>query len=90
MKNENENRLEIIQNLIASIAVVTWNLDLQMSAAILEDTKNKFGEQITGDIMVEVLDALEHRPNSTKDIINCAAALAFVQPKPLNWSPTIH
>ena len=41
-----EERKEIIMNLVASIFVVTTDLDLDMSQAILKSTSDKFGEDI--------------------------------------------
>jgi len=53
-----KDRDEIIGNLCASIYVVTNCLDTEMSAAIMKDTTEQFGEKECGDIMAEVLDAL--------------------------------
>ena len=90
MKKEKQNRIEAIQNLIASIAVMTLNLDLEMSAAIMATTSEKFGEEYTARIMEEILQVLNEGTAPEKDILNHAAALAFIRPQPINWKPTIH
>jgi len=89
--DENTKRVEVIQNLIASIAVLTWSLDLEMSAAILDATAKKFGDKYTGDLMNEVALALNGAGGNTeKDLCTAVAALTFVGPLPSTWSETIH
>jgi hypothetical protein len=90
MKDKELNRSEAIQNLIASIAVMTWSMDLEMSAAILSDTSDRFGDFEVAKLMEEILQVLNGGATTNKDLIKHAAALTFVRPMPLNWSTTIH
>ena len=84
---ENNDRLEALQNLVASVAVLTWSDDLEMSTAILRDTSEKFGEALVGKLMSELLPALHGEP-AAPDILSNAAMLAFARPLPLKWSMT--
>lgn len=90
MKNKKTDRNDAIQNLVASIAVMTWSMDLEMSAAILKGTAEQYGEEFTGNLMEEILEVLNGEAAPKKDLLNNVAALAFIRPVPFNWSPTIH
>ena len=90
MKNKKTDRNEVIQNLVASIAVMTWNMDLEMSAAILKGTAEQYGEEFTGRLMEEILEVLNGDAAPQKDLLNTVAKLGFICPKPFHWSPTIH
>ena len=82
-----EDRQEALQNLVASVAVLTWTMDLEMSAAILEATSIKFGEDLVAKLMNELLPALHGEPAS-QDVLSNAAMLAFARPLPQKWSMT--
>ena len=84
---ENNNRQEALQNLVASVAVLTWSDDIEMSSAILEDTTIKFGEDLVAKLMNELLPALHGEP-ALPDVLSTAAMLAFARPLPHKWSLT--
>lgn len=85
-----EDRKEIIGNLVASIFVVTVDLDMEMSAAIMKATSQKFGDEETAKCMTEILDVLNGKPSDDQDLINWTAALAFAKPQPADRVRTIH
>jgi len=82
-----DERKEALQNLVASVAVLTWSMDLEMSAAILQDTSEKFGEDLVALLMSELLPALHGEP-AAQDVLSNAAMLAFARPLPQKWSLT--
>ena len=82
-----EDRQEALQNLVASVAVLTWSMDLEMSSAILQDTTAKYGDELVEKLMNELLPALHGEPASP-DVLSNAAMLAFARPLPLKWSLT--
>ncbi len=82
-----EERQEALQNLVASVAVLTWTMDLDMSSAILQATSEKFGEDLVALLMSELLPALHGEP-AAQDVLSTAAMLAFASPLPLKWSLT--
>ena len=86
MINKND-RQEALQNLVASVAVLSWSMDLEMSAAILHETAVKFGDDLVGKLMSELLPALNGEPASP-DVLSIAAMLAFARPLPHKWSMT--
>lgn len=85
-----EERKEIIMNLVASIFVVTTDLDLDMSQAILKSTSDKFGEDIVAKCMTEILDVLNGEPSDDQDLLNWTAVLGFAIPQPQDRVKTIH
>jgi hypothetical protein len=82
-----EDRQEALQNLVASVAVLTWSMDLEMSSAILHETAQKYGEDLVGKLMSELLPALNGEPASP-DVLSTAAMLAFARPLSQKWSMT--
>ena len=84
---KNKNRQEALENLVASVAVLTWSMDMEMSSAILHETSEKYGDDLVGKLMTELLPALNGEPASP-DVLSTAAMLAFARPLPHKWSMT--
>ena len=84
---ENKKRQEALQNLVCSVAVLTWSMDMEMSSAILHETSEKYGEDLVTKLMNELLPALNGEPASP-DVLSIAAMLAFARPLPHKWSMT--
>jgi hypothetical protein len=84
---ENKKRQEALQNLVCSVAVLTWSMDMEMSSAILHETSEKYGEELVTKLMNELLPALNGEPASP-DVLSTAAMLAFTRPLPFKWSMT--
>jgi hypothetical protein len=82
-----EERQEALQNLVCSVAVLTWSMDLEMSSAILKETSEKYGEDLVAKLMNELLPALNGEPASP-DVLSTAAMLAFARPLSDKWSMT--
>ena len=84
---ENNKRQEALQNLVASVAVLTWSDDFEMSTAILAETSKKYGDDLVATLMNQLLPALHGEPASP-DVLSTAAMLAFARPLPHKWSMT--
>ena len=82
-----KDRQEALENLVASVAVLTWSMDMEMSSAILQETSEKYGDDLVGKLMSELLPALNGEPASP-DVLSTAAMLAFARPLPHKWSMT--
>ena len=82
-----KNRQEALENLVASVAILTWSMDMEMSSAILHDTSEKYGDELVEKLMNELLPALSGEPASP-DVLSIAAMLAFARPLPHKWSMT--
>jgi hypothetical protein len=69
-----EERQEALQNLVCSVAVLTWSMDLEMSSAILKETSEKYGEDLVAKLMNELLPALnsvDPRRFKNKCLLKC-------------------
>ena len=82
-------RTEVLQNLVASVAVLTWTQDVQMSVAIMDSTTEKYGKNFVNDLMSELLPVLGGDTfGASKDVFLTVAMLALIRPLPNNWSQT--
>jgi len=86
MTSKKERKIAL-ENLVASVAVLTWSDDIEMSSAILQETTEKYGDALVGKLMSELLPALHGEPASP-DVLTIAAMLAFARPLPHKWSMT--
>jgi len=82
-------RTEVLQNLVASVAVLTWTQDLEMSCAIMDSTAEKYGKNYVNDLMLELMPVLSgDTSGASKDVFLTVAMLALIRPLPNNWSQT--
>ncbi len=87
MRENKNDRQEALENLVCSVAVLTWSMDMEMSSAILLETAEKYGEDLVTKLMKELLPALNGEPASP-DVLSTAAMLAFARPLSHKWSMT--
>ena len=86
---ENSGRQEALQNLVASVAVLTWTQDLEMSTAIVDETAQRYGEDFTNDLLLELMPVLSGDVSgAARDVFLIAGMLAMIRPLPFNWSQT--
>ena len=64
MRENKNDRQEALENLVCSVAVLTWSMDMEMSSAILHETAEKYGEDLVTKLMKELLPALNGEPAS--------------------------
>jgi len=86
---ENSGRTEALQNLVASVAVIIWSQDLEMSVAIVDETAQRYGEDFTNDLLLELMPVLSGDVSgAARDVFLTAAMGWALRPLPHNWSQT--
>jgi hypothetical protein len=87
---KNKNRKRILDNLTASMVVIIQLYDMSMSAAIIQDTMEEYGQDAVNEIMTELVVSsyAEDLTSLAKDVFNNRAMLNMLQPLPTTWMQT--